>query len=392
VDRLVASAASTEMIPRAPSTPSAQRPVRVLHALTGGSIGGTERMVEALVCSLEPSRVLCEISLLETSEGLEERFGRAGVQVHALAGRAAPMASFIRLRRILAARSVDVVHLYGFAMSLIGRLAASTLSPRPRVIHGIRGLHLTDWPELDSSRIRAAIRLERATSGMIDRYVANSASAVEFLTERGLPRARFNVIPNGLDTRFWKVPPGVQREPDLVVTVANYRPVKRLDILLDALARLTRHGRRLRAQLVGVGQLREQLESHIDTAGLRSHVELCGPLPADAVRQLLSRAAVFVLPSTWEGMPVSVMEAMACGVPIVGTNVPGIRDLVVHGTTGFLVEPTPDALASAIGRILDDPALGAALGSAGTKRVCREFTVERMASQYEDLYRSLVDQ
>jgi glycosyltransferase involved in cell wall biosynthesis len=334
--------------------------------------------------------VLCEISLLEPSEELEERFGQIGARVHVLAGRAAPLASLLRLRRILAAQAVDVVHLYGFAMSLIGRCAARTLSPPPRVIHGIRGLHLTDWPELESRRISAAILLERATSGMIDRYVTNSASAVEFLTSRGLPRSRFNVIPNGLDTRFWNASPGVPRESDLVVTVANYRPVKRLNMLLDALARLARDGRRLRAQLVGAGQLREQLESQIVTAGLRSRVELSGPLPAAAVRQLLSRAAVFVLPSAWEGMPVSVMEAMACGVPIVGTDVPGIRDLVVHGTTGFLVESTPEALASAIGRILDDGALGSAMGSAGIERVRREFTVERMVSQYDDLYRSLM--
>ncbi len=348
-------------------------------------------MVESLVGGLEPSRVFCEISLLEPSEELEARFRQIGARVHGLAGRAAPLASLIGLRRILAARAVDVVHLYGFAMSLIGRCAARTLSPAPRVIHGIRGLHLTDWPELDSSRIRAAIRLERATSRMIDRYVTNSASAVEFLTSRGLPRARFKVIPNGLDTRFWNAHPDVPRESDLVVTVANYRPVKRLNMLLDALARLARDRRRLRARLVGAGQLREQLESQIATAGLRSQVELTGPLPAADVRQLLSRATVFVLPSAWEGMPVSVMEAMACGVPIVGTNVPGIRDLVVDGTTGLLVESTAEALASTIGRILDDPALAAALGSAGAARVRGEFTVERMVSQYDDLYRSLMN-
>jgi glycosyltransferase involved in cell wall biosynthesis len=364
--------------------------LRVLQSLSCSDFGGTERMVSHLASAM-PADVELEVSVLAGWGPVCEALRSRGVTVHVLNAHRRSVRALLAYRALLSRGRFDIVHLYGLGMSLVGRIAARTLARRPRVVHGVRGLHLTDWPELDSLRLRAALRLERSTSWMVDRYVANSASALAYLTAHGLPADRFTVVPNGLDTTFWRPDPGVIREDALIVTVANFRPVKRLELLLEALVRLNADSVRFRAMLVGDGPLRSALSERILALGLDRCVEIAGPYTAANVRTTLSRATVFVLPSAWEGMPVSVMEAMSCGVPVVGTDVPGIRDIVVQEVTGLLANPTPRDLADAIGRVLLDAPLARELGGAGSDRIRQEYGVDRMASGYERVYRSLLD-
>jgi len=105
------------------------------------------------------------------------------------------------------------------------------------------------------------------------------------------------------------------------------------------------------------------------------------------VHSLQRSADVFVLPSLWEGMPVSVMEAMATGLPVVGTDVPGIRELVVDGDTGFLAPGRdPAALAERIERLARDASLRFRMGEAGRRRVMTEFALDTMVRRYEEAY------
>jgi glycosyltransferase involved in cell wall biosynthesis len=367
--------------------------IRILHALSGGHIGGTERMVDRIVRGLNPSAFHSEISVLDEAGATSTRLAESGFPVHHLDGRRGRVGAIRRFAAVLHAGRYDIVHLYGFRVSLLGRLAARLCRARPKVIHGIRGLHVTEGLRTDAPRTQAALKLERLLTGLIDLYVTNSVGAVDFLVSAGLPAAKFHVIPNGIEPDIWRPSPDRSRHAvPVVVAVANFRPIKRLADLIDALALVQHSAVPFRAVIIGDGPLRGELQARIDRHGLGALVMLPGQLTPDQVRRELDNADVFVLPSLWEGMPVSVMEAMSMAVPVVGTDVPGIRELVVSDETGLLVPScAPDSLATALTRLLRDRGAASSMGAAGRVRIVRCFSLDRMVAAHAAVYGRLVN-
>ena len=367
--------------------------IRVLHALSGGHIGGTERMVDRLVRGLEGLEFHSEISVFDEPGTTSEQLAAAGFRVHLLAGPHGRIGVARRFAAVLRAGHFDIIHLYGFRVSLVGRMAARLCANRPKVIHGIRGLHVTEGMETNTLRTRAAVKLERLLSAFIDLYVTNSVGAVDFLVSAGLPADKFRVIANGIEPDLWRPSASRRANPTpVVVTIANLRPIKRLTDLVDALALVRDAGVPFRAALIGEGPLRGDLEARIRHHRLEDHVALEGQLAPERVREQLDRSDVFVLPSLWEGMPVSVMEAMSMGLPVIGTDVPGIRELVLPEETGLLVPSgAPAALAQALTRLLVDRRAAAAMGERGRARIIQHFSIERMIAAHAAVYGSLVN-
>jgi glycosyltransferase involved in cell wall biosynthesis len=184
---------------------------------------------------------------------------------------------------------------------------------------------------------------------------------------------------------------GVRSAPLVIGTTARLSPEKGLSHLIDAFARLRdRYGDRVRLRIAGEGPERGALEQQIDRLHLGGAAELSGWLDYDDVPVFLQGLDVFALPSTWEGFGVSAVEASACGLPVVASNVHGIPDAVLDGTTGLLVpSKDPGALATAIGRLIDDPALRGRLGAAGREFVARNYDWQQNAAQMQLIYEGL---
>ncbi|MBI2319383.1 MAG: glycosyltransferase [Betaproteobacteria bacterium] len=191
----------------------------------------------------------------------------------------------------------------------------------------------------------------------------------------GVPRERVHVVPCGVDTEFFS--PGAERlDPPHIVCVARLVPVKNHLLLLEACARLRARGVAFRCVLVGEGRLRADIEAARSRLGLEDCVVLAGAAEQDQVRAWLRGAHVAVLSSTSEGMPVSLMEAAACGVPVVATAVGGVPELMEEGETGFVV-PSGDAeaLADRLQRLLGEPELRARMGRRARARALERFSV-----------------
>jgi colanic acid/amylovoran biosynthesis glycosyltransferase len=181
--------------------------------------------------------------------------------------------------------------------------------------------------------------------------------------------------------------------PVHALIVGSLREKKGHRVLFDALA----HGGpgldRIELDLVGDGPLRAELEEHASRLGLSHRVRFHGDLTENAVVSMLARADLFVLPSViersgdTEGIPVALMEAMAAGVPVIGSRVAGVPELVVDGQTGLLVEPG-DArdLADRLSQMLQDPAAAQARAGAGRKLVEREFSLDSSAARLAALF------
>lgn len=228
---------------------------------------------------------------------------------------------------------------------------------------------------------------------------AAAASAVVTVSEAnarhiektfGVPADHIRLVPCGIDTERFR-PDGRRAEPPRVVCVARLKPVKNLELLLEACAILRGRGVEFRCALVGDGPCRDELEAMRARLGLGEVLELVGAAEQAGVLAWWRRAAVAVLTSKSEGMPVSLMEAAACGVPAVATAVGGVPELVEDGVTGLLA-PAGDAgaLAAALERLLRDPELARRLGAAARRRAEERFSVARQVDRLLALWAELV--
>jgi glycosyltransferase involved in cell wall biosynthesis len=224
----------------------------------------------------------------------------------------------------------------------------------------------------------------RALLHRLDAHVAvGAASARRTEDFYALGRGSVVSVPNCVPDV--PLPPRPQRPGDaplVVGSVGRLDAVKGYDVLLRALARLPG----VRVVVVGDGGGRAGLQEQARRLGVADRVELPGW--ADRPAAALPTFDVFCLPSRSEGFPLSIVEAMLAGLPVVGTRVGSVAELVVDGGTGLLVERDDvDGLAAALGRLRDDAALRATLGAAGRERARAHYTVEHMARAYEQLWR-----
>jgi len=230
----------------------------------------------------------------------------------------------------------------------------------------------------------------------VDRVLTVSRAQRRTYERIGVPRELMSTVANGIRTREPALGRGAAREslglhPDqpVVLTVGRLTVMKGHTHLLDAVPSLVRRFPDLAVVVVGDGHLREQLVDQSVSLGVADNVRLVGHR-ADA-RVLLDAADVFVLPSLHEGMPLVLLEAMDAGLPVVATRVIGSEEVVVDEETGLLVRARdPGALASALGRLLDDLGLRAGLGAAGKRRYEEHFTSARMAEQTRQVYEQVL--
>jgi glycosyltransferase involved in cell wall biosynthesis len=370
---------------------SARLPVRVLHVLPHDALAGTELMVASLILCSDPEAVQQELATLRPRGPIAERLEKNGREVRSLGGRGGLAAATWRLARLLRTREYDVVSAYGLKASLMARLLVRLLGGRRAFVCGVRGLHVTEVERLDSPKARLASLIERLFSPLVEAYDCNSRAALELLAGLGIDRERLTHIPNGLDLEQWAPR---DSEPDgvpLIICAGRFKPVKRHEDLLAALAQLRRDGRSFRAVLAGGGPLLERMRRLLPSLGLDGCVELPGQLDTHEVRRLLGKAAIVCLPSASEGMPGALMEAMATRVAVVGTDVDGTNELVVDGESGLLVPAyDPAALARALARLLDDHELRRRLAEGGRRRMEDCYSLDVMLKAKERLYVGLV--
>lgn len=218
-------------------------------------------------------------------------------------------------------------------------------------------------------------------------FVAVSPSTRDDLVRRGLPRANLRVVPNGLDHDLYRPDPGVSPEPDHVVFVGRIEHYKGVDVLLSAWPAVTRARPAARLSILGAGSALDEMRRRAEAERLVG-VEFGGFVSDAAKVDAMRRARVLVQPSRKEGWGLTVLEANACGTPVVATDVPGLRDAVRSGETGMLATSgDPVALADRVLEVLGDDGLRDRL-AAGALAWSSRFTWDRVAAAMADMLRA----
>ena len=296
--------------------------------------------------------------------------------------------AYWRLQSLIASLSPDIVQTCLFAANSYGRVAA--LSADVRCVFG--GERCVDpWKQWH------ALAIDRFLARRSQGVVANSNGVRDFCIRHGIPADKLFVIPNGtgpaalsdLTRAQFLAELGLPPDARVIGAVNRLWPQKRVKDLIWAADLLKVIRDDVHLLIVGDGPLRARLERYRDLVRIRDRVHFLG-IRHDLPR-LLPHFDCLWLASAYEGLPNSIMEAMACGIPVVATDISGNRDLVIHGQTGYLA-PVGDraGFARHTNRLLDDAALARRLGDAGRERIEREFSVEKMINAYAELYSKAV--
>ena len=232
---------------------------------------------------------------------------------------------------------------------------------------------------------------------VLDRLVCVSKDAYQTFLDAGVSARQLHIISNGIalrqpqrDRQTIRTMLGFTQQDQIVVTVGRMTEQKGYDVLLAALPTILAHQPHSHFLWIGEGPLLDVLRADLLTAGLDKVVHILGR--RSDIPDLLAAADMFVLPSRFEGMPLVVLEAMAAGLPVIGTRVCGTAEVVDDGVSGRLVAPEqPDELAAAIVELLQNPVRGVAWGIAGRARVEWEFSAAHMAQETVALYNELLN-
>ena len=237
---------------------------------------------------------------------------------------------------------------------------------------------------MNPGRTRGELVAQRAAYSCAHRIVANYEAAAEQLKVEGVPTRRVSVVPNGIDFEGHVKRHASVSKRRRVVTVANLRPEKGYDVLLDAAARVRLLYPDATFELIGGGTELAALRARAQALGLTEAVTFAGH--SDDIPARLGAADIFVLPSRSEAFPNAVLEAMASGLPVIASAVGGVLEMVNHERTGLLVPPDdPTALAAELCRLMSDSALASALGAAAAAEAAR-YTFSRMVSSFDAIY------
>lgn len=364
--------------------------MKVAHVVLSLEPGGTERLVVDMATRLAGVmgvRVYC----LDRAGDWAAHLSARGIPVDVIGRRPGfdlPLA--FRLARLARAHGIDVLHCHQYTPFVYGRLAALA-TPGLLVVFTEHG-RLSDAPPSWRRRV-ANLALGRLPGPMF----AVSSELRAFMAAEGLPSARVAVIHNGIEPgpppsadarRAARATLGIPESAFVIGTAARLDPVKNLPLAVAAFAEAMASHESARFVIVGDGPERNRIETAAAACGVERRIEWCGY--RSDVRALLPAFDLYVNTSVMEGVSVTILEAMAAGLPVIATAVGGTPEIVRDGLEGALV-PSRDgkAMAHWIRYYADHPSERTACGQAARARVIDAFTVERMVQQYVDVYRGL---
>lgn len=369
----------------------------VAHLIYRLDFGGLETLVVECVNRMPADKyrhaIIC---LTDYNADFAKKITKPGVEIYAMHKPPGPgLKTHADIWKLVRKLRPAVLHTYN--LSAIEYSAAAALAGVPVRVHAEHGREATD-PDGKNPKHNL---LRRLMMPFVDVYVPVSGDLQRWLTAViRVPDRKNLLVNNGVDTaRFAPVAGDAPVRPHpfaegcfVIGTVGRIQEVKNQHALIDAFIRLLDmlpyERPRLRLAIVGDGPLLPAIREKIAAAGIADLVWLPGA--RSDIAEIMRSFSVFALSSIAEGTPVTILEAMSCGLPVVATRVGGIPEVVVDGETGQIVPPSdPAALANALAEYARQPELGTRHGASGRARIEQTYSLAGMLSAYTQLYDSL---
>jgi glycosyltransferase involved in cell wall biosynthesis len=363
------------------------RALRVMFVQTDMRVGGAEMITANVIRRLDRRRFAPELCCLKDLGALGEALATEIPVHHNLLAGKYDLRVWPRLTGLLRRRKIDAVITVGAGDKMFwGRLAAR----RVGVPVILSALHSTGWPD-------GVGRLNQMLTPITDAFIAVAESHGRFLAKNlKISEKRVAVISNGVDTtRFAPYPDvaavrrdlGIGPTDPVVGIVAALRPEKNHKLFLEMASRVVHQLSAARFLIIGDGPCRDDIQKRASELGITDNSLMLGS--RDDIPRLLAAMDVFALTSHIEANPVSILEAMSAGRPVVATNVGSIHEAVADGQTGFLVPPgDADQFADRVLQLLREPLVCGSMGAAARQAVVDRWSIEAMVHGYERLIES----
>ena len=369
------------------------RPLRITHVITSLTVGGAQQLL--LDICLEMRAHGHDVRVIGLRGGsMAQEFRKRGFETSEfLMENMVSLPTLFRLTVLLKQQRPWIVHTHLGRADSYGRVAA-WLAGVPRIV--------TTVHNVDAWKAKWYLRwIDAVTSRAAHRLIACSGRVAEHLRAIGLvPMDKVTVLRNGIRLQDWRDEPspvavsalrqdlGVKNNEFVIGVIGRLEPQKGHVYLLQALASFKSSLPAFRLCIVGEGTLREELERLVVKFGLASNVTFAGV--RHDMRLVYAAVDLVVMPSLWEGLPITLLECMASRRPVVATDVGGISEIIQPEHNGLMVPPkSSEALAAAIQRCMQSPESTRARVEAGFETVRREFSVEQLVDKVLALYRQL---
>lgn len=337
---------------------------------------GAEKQFCLLAEGLSNAGIDVDVVTLTRGGPLQERLKSAKIPVENLNKRFRfDFFAIRKLRKLIEKRNPDIVLSYLFAGNSYARLATIGMKKRPQMIISERCV--------DTWKSRWQLKVDSLLQTRADILIANSVSVADFYQSKGFPTEKIRVISNGVETPQRAllsrdelcVQADIPVGSKLVAYCGRLAPQKRLKDLLWAIQMLRLSNPDTYLLVIGEGPMKDELQEYARTTEAETHTRFLGH--RDDAGSLLHLVDVFWLASEFEGMSNSLMEAMACGKPVVVSDIAPNRELVEHGKSGWIANLGDSAgFTQYTIKILDDPALAESIGLAARQRMTENFSIE----------------
>lgn len=360
----------------------------VLRVVSNLGTGGVQRRLVSLIPYI--NREKFNISVCSFKDGpLRQTLTEAGYKVFIVTRRFKfdPIC-IIRLIKIMKSEKIQIVHTHTHKPNTTARIAA--ILARVSII--IANEHNVDeWKSPFQKLIDCFL------SRFTDRIIVVSEGVQKFCQSTGILSCKFHLIYNGVELdkfgnkKFREAKRkelGIDANTCVIGTVGRIHPQKGHELLIEITEELLLEHKSLLFLIIGKGYLEKELTRKIKSLNLSEHFLLLGE--REDIPELLSCMDIFVLPSLREGFPNVIMEAMASSLPVVATDVGGIREIIINNETGFIIPPAnASELYEKLLKLIHDKDLRDKMGNAGYERV-KQFSIDKMARETEDLYQELI--
>jgi glycosyltransferase involved in cell wall biosynthesis len=368
--------------------------INILHIYQNSKIGGVQQQLLSLLKAYNRERfnpIFCCLGPKQEMGKEIEGIGIEFISLNKLRYNRFSPGIVLELHRLMKIKQIHVVRTHRYRSNLYGRLAAFS-SGVPVIIASVHDNYRTD--KRPNRRI-----MNRILSKITDKIVAVSEDVKEDIIRYDrIDPSKLQVIPNGIDVERFNPEKNTSNirkefpleEDDIVIGfIGRIVPAKGLEYLLNALPYLKEEFKSIKLLIIGEGSLVEKLKEKAKKNNIFDNILFTG-VRRD-IPEILASIDIFVMPSTAEGLPNSLLEAMAMGKPVVATEVGGIPELIKNGRSGLLVPPkNPEALATAIRDLISNDQLAAKMGQAARNFVMNNHSIVKIAQKWQTLYLSIL--
>lgn len=368
-------------------------PIKILHIINSFGVGGMENgLINIINCS-DPADFQHEICCIRMSGGAENRLNRKTEIYEVNQPEGASFSLYVHLMKIIKRSAPDIVHTRSWGA--IDGIISARLAGVRHIVHGEHG-----WNIHDPSGRNLKRNIARKTfSFWTQRFVAVSKDISRWLEKdcKIDPEKVVTVI-NGVDTNKFhpdgdvdsRLKTGFCDPEDFVIgTVGRLDPIKNFDLLIQAFSKLKPLENKPKLLIVGHGSELDNLKESARKCGISDSVVFTGE--RSDLEKLYPIMDVFVLPSKNEGISNTILEAMACGLPVIASNVGGNPELIDHEESGLLVESgAVSSFVDALQLYMDQPEFRTKMGAHAREKVLNRFSLKQMLLNYENIYKSLV--